>query len=134
MIRKALLVITAVVEAGAGFAFLVIPMWAAELLFGEGLSSPAALAVARIAGSALLSLAVACWICCDVERVENPGIFAGLTVYNLGVPAVLVQGWWVKELNGVLLWPAVILHAALALWCIAALWRRPEASISIRGR
>jgi hypothetical protein len=121
MIRKALLVVTAVVEACAGFAFLVIPMWAAELLCGEALSSPASFAVARIAGSALMSLGVASWICCDVERVENPGLFAGLSVYNVAVPIVLVQGWLARELNGVLLWPAVVLHAALAVWCLVCL-------------
>jgi hypothetical protein len=121
MIRKALLVVTAVVEAGAGFALLVIPTWAAELLLGEGLSSPASFAIARIAGSALMSLGVASWICCDVERVENPGLFAGLTVYNVAVPIVLVQGWFARDLNGILLWPAVVLHAALAVWCLASL-------------
>ena len=59
-----------------------------------------------------------------MERVENPGLFVGLTVYNVAVPIVLVQGWLAHDLNGILLWPAVVLHAGLAVWCVLQLRRK----------
>jgi hypothetical protein len=115
--RKALLIVTAAIEAGAGLALLIVPSWAAELLLGDGLSSPAALAVGRIAGSALLSISVACWLGRAGDRRERSGLIVGISIYNLAVPIVLVLGWFVQHLDGILLWPAVVLHAALAIWC-----------------
>jgi hypothetical protein len=57
---KALLVITAIVEVGAGVALLVAPSTLARLLLGGPLDAPAAVTVARIAGAALVALAIAC--------------------------------------------------------------------------
>jgi hypothetical protein len=117
VIRKTLLVVTAAVEAGAGVALMVVPSWAAELLLGDSLSSPASLVVARIGGSALLSIAVACWLGRAGDRRECSGLIVGVSIYNLAVLIVLVLAVFVQHLDGILLWPAVVLHAALAVWC-----------------
>ena len=114
MSKRALRIVTAAVEAGAGVALLVAPSWAAELLVGEGLSSPSSLVVARIAAAALMSIAVAC----GLERNgARSGLVAGLLLYNIAVPLVLLEARFDLQLDGILLWPAIVLHAGLAVWC-----------------
>mgnify|MGYP001093617638 CR=1 FL=1 len=59
---KNLLVLTAVIEAGAGLVFFLLPSIAATLLFGSPLDAPVAFMVTRLTGAALLTLGVACWL------------------------------------------------------------------------
>lgn len=124
MSTKALLIVTALIEMGTGVALLVVPSLTAELLLGEGLSAPPALVVARVAGVALISVGVACWLGRHAERHAQSGLVAGLLIYNLGVPIVLIHGWIASALEGLGLWPASALHTGLAVWC--ALCLRPS--------
>jgi small-conductance mechanosensitive channel len=122
---KALLCTTALVEAGAGAALVVAPSAMAGLLLGTALDGPAAVAVARIAGAALLALALACWTARDDAPSRMPsrtarGIVAAMLLYNCAAAAVLVHAA-IAGLRGTGLWPTAILHASLALWCLACL-------------
>jgi hypothetical protein len=62
---KPLLIATAAIEFGAGFALLCVPTNAAMLLFGAPLDSPTALSAERIGGLGLLTLGLACWLARD---------------------------------------------------------------------
>jgi hypothetical protein len=117
-----LLVVTAFVEAGAGLALLWSPPLVADLLLGARLDAPAALIVARIAGAALLSLAIACWLARDDGSSRGArGVVLAMLLYNSAAGAVLANAAASVGLVGVLMWPAVALHAVLALWCVACL-------------
>ena len=125
MARK-LLVVTTLVEMPIGLMLLVSPPLVAGLLLGASLDAPAALIVGRIAGAALLSLGVACWL----ARDDGPsravrGLVAAMLLYNCAAVAVLANAGAGVGLVGVLMWPAVALHVALAVWCIACLRSRP---------
>jgi hypothetical protein len=48
--KISLLVMTAVIEAGAGLAFMISPSTAVMFLLGSSLDSPAGLILGRIAG------------------------------------------------------------------------------------
>ena len=103
---------------------LLSPPLVAGLLLGVSLDAPAALIVARIAGAALLSLGIACWL----GRDDGPGrarrgLVAAMLLYNCAAGAVLANAAAGVRLVGVLMWPAVALHAVLAVWCIACLRR-----------
>ncbi len=113
-----LLIVTAVVEGGTGLALMTVPSVVSTILLGATLDPPVALVVARIAGVALISLGVACWLTGKDEpsRVAR-GLIAAILFYNVAVAAVLV----LAGLYGIGLWPAVIVHVALALWCAACL-------------
>ncbi len=114
---KRLLVITAVLEAGTGLGLIVVPSMVAQVLLGGTLDSPAAVTVARVAGAALLALAVACWLARDNGRA----LIVAMLFYDAAAVAVLTHAALSLELSGIGLWPAIGLHTALAGWCAAAL-------------
>jgi hypothetical protein len=114
--------VTAAAESTTGLALLGLPMLVASLLLGASLDTPAAVAVARVTGTALLSLGVACWLARHDEQSRAArGLVAALLLYNAAVTAVLVHAGTGLGLFGAGLWPAVVLHVAMAAWCIACL-------------
>ena len=106
------LVLAAVGEAVTGVALLVVPSLVGRLLLGEELAG-VAVPVARVAGIALIGLAVACW----------PGkALIGMLTYSAAVTLYLAYVGFVGIFAGILLWPAVILHlilTALLAWALA---------------
>ena len=122
---KNLLVVTAALEAATGLALLLSPPLMAALLLGASLDTPAALVVARVTGAALLSLGVACWLARnDAQSRAATGLVAAMLLYNAAVVVVLVYASLGSGLFGLGLWPAAVLHAAMAVWCTACLRRR----------
>ena len=107
---KTLLAVTAVAEAATGSALFIAPGPVTELLLGAA-PSGVAIPLARFGGIALFALAVTCWP--DGKSKNAP--HRGMTTYSLLVTIFLfcqgIRGEWV----GPLLWPAVVLHAALTL-------------------
>src|SRR4051812_31839557 len=98
---KKLLMVTALIEMGTGAALLIVPSFSAEFLLGEGLFSPQGLIVARVAGAALISLALACWFGKTGDARSQSGLVAGMLVYNLAVPILLMHGWFSSGFRGV---------------------------------
>jgi hypothetical protein len=117
-----LLIVTALAETTVGLMLLASPSRVVALLLGVLLDAPAALVIARIAGAALLSVGCACWLSRnDGPNRAVPGLVAAMLLYNCVAVAVLANAGVGAGLVGVLTWPAVALHAALAVWCIACL-------------
>lgn len=125
---KSLLVVTAVSEAVTGAALLLSAPLVVALLLGASLGTPGGLVVARMAGAALLALALACWRARDdgPSRAAR-GLIAAMLLYNVAAVSVLAYAGIGMGLSGIGLWPAVVLHAALAVWCIACLRTRRAA-------
>jgi quinol-cytochrome oxidoreductase complex cytochrome b subunit len=122
---KILLVVTAVIEAATGLALLGLPSLVVSLLLGASFDSPSALVVARVAGAALLSLGVACWLARNDEKSRaTVGVVTAMLLYNIAAVSVLTYAGLGVRLSGIGLWPAVLLHTALAAWCIACLRSR----------
>lgn len=116
---KALLSLSAALEAGIGLALILAPSAVTALLLGSTLDTPAALTVARVGGAALLALGVACWRARDHGR----GMVGAMLLYNLAAMAVLVHAGLSLGLKGLGLWPAVGAHAVLAVWCASCISR-----------
>ena len=117
---KSLLTFTAILEAITGLALLVVPTMVGRLLFGAEFTG-AGVVAARMAGLALLGLSVACW----------PGATAlcGMLTYNI-LATVYLAYLGISGFTGVLLWPAVALHAVLTV-LLARAWfsqRKPPVS------
>jgi len=117
-----LLITTAIIESGTGLILIFFPSVIAALLFGSSLDSPVALTVARVAGVALISLGTAC--CMGRNETQGKavkGLVTAMTVYNIGVIAVLLYAGIVLGLSGIGLWPVVLVHIAMTVWCILSL-------------
>jgi hypothetical protein len=119
MYSRLLLVASAAIEAGAGLTLIILPSVAVMLLFGSPLDTPAGIAVGRVAGVALLALALACWRARHGgENHATRGLIAAMLLYNCAVGLILAFAGIGSGLVGIALWPAVVLHAAMAVWCI----------------
>jgi len=122
VVARKLLIVTALVETPIGLLLLLSPALVVAFLLGTSLDAPAALVVARMAGTALLSLGGACWLARDDgPSLARRGLVAAMLLYNSVAVAVLAHAGAVARLVGVLTWPVIALHAALAVWCIACL-------------
>jgi hypothetical protein len=131
MVTRKLLIVIALAETPIGLLLLLSPEPVAGLLLGGSLDAPAASIVGRIAGAALLSLGVACWLARDDgPSLAKRGLIAAMLLYNCAAVAVLAHAGAVVGLVGVLLWPAVAVHAALAVWCGVATAYSTKAAIS----
>jgi hypothetical protein len=123
---KALQTATAVIELGAGCALLCFTSITVEFLVGAPLETPAALTVARVGGAGLLALGVACWLARgDPQSRAARGLVAAMLLYDVAAVAVLALAGIGFGLQGVGLWPAVVLHAVMTVWCIMYLLRSP---------
>jgi hypothetical protein len=122
---KTLHTVTAVIEAGAGVALGCFPSAMVALLLGSPLDTPAAVTLGRLTGAALLALGVACWLARDdTQSRAARGLVAAMVVYNLGAVALFAFASFGLGLHGIALWPAVVLHAAMAIWCVACLLKK----------
>jgi hypothetical protein len=110
---KWVLIFAAVGEAGMGLALLIVPSLVGRLLLGEELTG-IAIPVARVAGIAVSALGVACWP--GPPRV-------GMLIYSAAVTLYLAHLGFARGLNGILLWPAVVLHVVLTGLLARALFR-----------
>jgi len=124
---KSVLTVTAVVEVGAGLALLVLPSLACSQLFGSAPDTPVGVAVARIAGAALIAIGLACWFGRHEPKSRAArGLVGTLVLYNVVVLAVLVHSGLSAGLSGDGLWPAASVHAVMAVWCAVSLFRSPR--------
>lgn len=108
--------LAAVIEAATGVALLLVPSLVGQLLFGTELIG-VAMTIARVAGIALIGLAVACW--------PGPPL-AGMLTYNVAVTLYLAYVGMAGGRTGVLLWPAVGLHVVMTALLTQALTRVQE--------
>jgi hypothetical protein len=130
MHRVSLLIVTAIVEVGTGVFLLFVPAVPLALLLGIGEAVPETLLVARVAGVALFALGAASWFARKGEQsAAELGLLIGILVYDVGAAALLVYAGLGLGMAGLGLWPAVVLHSALAVWCMLSFrTRRPGES------
>src|SRR5713101_2922254 len=115
-----LLKLTAIIETATGLGLMATPSVVIRLLLGSPLDTSAAVMLGRVAGAALLALGVARWLARDdTQSRAGRGLVGAMVLYNVATVAVLAFAGIGLGLHGVALWPAVILHAAMAIWCIA---------------
>ncbi len=113
---KKTLVFTAVAEVATGLGLLIVPSFVGLILLGEELTG-IDIPVARVAGIALIALGIACW--------PGPPL-VGMLIYSAVVTLYLAYLGFAGGFAGVLLWPAVALHAVLSI-LLGRAWLTTEA-------
>ncbi len=112
-------------EGATGVALLAVPSLVGELLLGAELPGVGSV-VARCFGIALVALAVACW-----PGDRDPGLlthaFRGMAFYNAMIAMFLAYVAVVDGLSGPLLWPAVAIHAVVAVLLVRPQSTAPSA-------
>jgi len=86
-------------------------------LFGPPSATPLGLVLARFIGAALLSLGMACWWAAnDPDSRAAEGVVKAMLLYDVAA-AVLLAHAGTSGFTGIVLWPAIAVHAAMAVWC-----------------
>ncbi len=116
---KKLLYFASVAEIGTGLVLVVSPAMVVTLLLSADLSG-VGIALGMSFGIALLALGLACWPRGPNAQAGSPA-FLGMLVYNALIAILLVDLFAVGHYAGVLLWPAIALHAVVAL-ILAWMW------------
>jgi hypothetical protein len=111
--RGRILAVASMLEGGTGVVVMIAPVLFVKLLLGTEVSTDGVVVVTCF-GVALLAFGLACWPGrAPVERAA-PAI-RGMLVYNALIAVYLTYVGIVLELHGLLLWPAALLHALVAL-------------------
>jgi hypothetical protein len=127
MHRPYLLMATAFVEVGTGLLLLASPSFPLEILLGLDNAAAETLFTGRIGGAALLAIGVASWLARnDTGSPAQHGLLIGVAVYDVGAASLLAYAGMVLRMAGMALWPAVVLHTALAVWCIVCFRLKPR--------
>jgi hypothetical protein len=115
------IVIVAAVEASATSVVLMLsPSLFGWLILGAELSE-AGQALGRLTGIVLLAFGLACWPA-PAAATQATSAVRALLIYNLLATIYLLYLGVAGKLVGMLLWPAVALHAILTI-LVTRVWR-----------
>jgi Na+-driven multidrug efflux pump len=117
---KKILAFASIVEVATGLALMIDPRFIVGLLVGPN-TPVEEIPMGRLPGIAILSVGLACWPTSQQAERGSPA-FRAMLVYNVLIALFLVYLFKVGHLGGVLLWPAVVLHAVVALLLVWT-WR-----------
>jgi len=116
--KKYILALAALAEAGTGLLLIVWPSLVVRLLLAEEGSGPG-IGMSRLAGIALIGLGIACWPS-DAAVQQLYGMLTYSTLAMLYLIHIGIRGVAV----GVLLWPAVVAHAILSVLLVVARFKK----------
>lgn len=105
-LMKRTLAFAAIGEASTGLGLLIVPSVVVWLLLGTELSD-VSIPLARVTGIALIGLGISCW----PSSTARCGMLTYSAIVTLYLAYIAIRGEWV----GILLWPAVLLHAGLTV-------------------
>ena len=124
-----LLRLAAVIEGITGLVLMADAPLFLKLLLGDGTDERAA-AIGRLAGIALMALALACWPASGAADSAAAPVRA-MFIYNLAVTVYLGLLRFSGQATGRLLWLAVVVHAVFTIlfvrsWINAPLARQTK--------
>ena len=121
---KNFLQLTFLFEVFIGLALVIVPKLVISLLFDVSLEGSGGIIIAMIAGGAILSLSLLCWLMKDILANQ---LVKALLFYNVAVVAIVVYGLLNLEIKGPGLWLVIIYHSVFALWS-ASLLRKNDSN------
>ena len=121
---KLLLTITAILEGVTGLALVIRPSLIVSLLLGVSLTNSTATSICRLLGAILFIIAIACWLARNNR--QSSVMVKVMLAYNIISIILLVYAALVEKIYGPVLWPAVLLHLVLLIWCVSSLQKRMQ--------
>ena len=109
---RSVLGVAAAIEALTGLVLVLFPHALIRLLFDAD-ASGIAIVIGRVAGIALISLGLGCWM--GRQEASRGWALSAMLTYNALVSIYLTLVGFGTEFVGMLLWPAAALHAALTV-------------------
>src|SRR4051812_23087177 len=116
---KLLLTTTGIFEGITGLALAIVPSLVISLLLGTSLTDAAGILIARLAGTALLTIAIACWL--SRNDVQSSIMVKVMLAYNMFSLLLLLYAVLIERISGRAMWPAVLAHLGLLAWCVSSL-------------
>jgi len=116
---KKFITLTAILEGLTGFALIAVTDRVIEFLLGQPPHSPEGKITAMLAGSAILSLAVICWLLREIQGLQQ--LVKGMLFYKGAVIAIILIGVFWYGLSGPGLWLVIFAHAVLFGWGVVTL-------------
>ena len=116
---KLLLEVMAFINVIAGLALIGIPVFLSGAVLGFPISEPGAIVVSRVAGAAILSLGIVCWMLISEARSRTgKSLVTGMAVFNTLLMLVMVYAITIQNISSPGLWVVVLVYSVLAGWCI----------------
>ncbi len=107
-----------IVELPIGLLLLIIPAFISHQLLGVETSSVFENTIARVAGVAITSLAISCWLSRNNTKIDSQRpVIAAMLFYNLAV-AILLINYWIAAGSTLLLIVAIVVHLLLFVACL----------------
>ena len=128
--QRKVLAFSSVAEVGTALVLMFDPALVVKLLVGADITA-IAVVVGRCFGITLLALSVACWPGRGQAEGNAPAA-RGMLVYNALIALFLAYLFAAEHMSGILLWPAVVLHAAVALLLVWT-WRERRSATASGG-
>jgi hypothetical protein len=107
---------TAIIEGLTGLAFIFIPNMLTNLLLGLSIVEVSGLIVSMVTGSALLSIAIVCWLIS--ENNDARPVVKGLMFYNIAVVGIVIYSGLYFSLYNVFFFAIACFHFSYAIWCL----------------
>jgi hypothetical protein len=121
MKTQTLLALTAVLELLTGIGLLLAPALLIHLLLGAEINDAVVFTITRVGGSAIISLALACWLARkDYQGMGSKALITGMLVYNIAVFTTLAYSAYSYKTTPILI-AALVAHGLLAVFCINSL-------------
>ena len=111
---KIFLTLTAFLEGLTAISLIAFPNSIILFLLGQPTNGSGWVITIMLAGAAILSLAVICWLL--RETISAQKLVIGMLFYNCAIIAVALYGAISLGLTGLGLWLMILSHAGLSLW------------------
>jgi peptidoglycan biosynthesis protein MviN/MurJ (putative lipid II flippase) len=111
---KKFISLTAILEGLTGIALITTPNIIVLLLLGKPTSGPEEKITAMLAGAAILSLAVVCWLLRENPNLQK--LVKGMLFYNCIIFTIAMYGVLWYGLTNPGLWFVILSHFVLFVW------------------
>jgi hypothetical protein len=106
---------TGIIEALTGLGLMMVPATIVRVLLGAELRSGLEIILAMVAGAAIFSIALLCWLSrINTESLVAPGV---LLFYNFAVSLIFLYAALGLKFTGFPLWGVIAFHLLQTVLC-----------------